>query len=56
MNTLTRAFILLMLAMMRYEYAIGKSTGRNPEAMGQLCQDITYWQGRLNLLEINHGL
>lgn len=51
---LARAFYSLMLCMMRYEYAIGRSTGRNPEAMGQLRQDITRWEGYLTQLEINH--
>lgn len=52
---MTRYFYRAMLAMMRYEYTIGRSTGRNPAAMSDLSIAIRDMERDLQLLEMRNA-
>lgn len=54
MSALMRFFYLSSLAMLRFDLAIARSTGRNPEDIAKITGDIQSMEGSLLRLEINH--
>lgn len=54
-DTMLRYFYRFMLAMMRYEHAIGRSTGRHPADMAALSIAIRDMERDLQLLEMRNA-
>ena len=38
-----------------FELSIALATGRNPEEIKQLREDLAYWEGQRDRYEVSHG-
>ena len=47
-------FFRFILALTRFELEIAKKTGRNPDNVGALAQDVVYYEGLLLREEIQN--
>lgn len=54
MRRITEAFLRFCLWQMRFEHAVGTTTGMNPRYLAELSNDITRMEGELLRLELRH--
>jgi hypothetical protein len=54
MDAITLTFYRFMLAAAKFELAIATSTGRNPENLRQLRDDVAEFSGIVDRIEVLH--